>query len=287
MEKRFMLALTAIAVAGCSGGDSDDDAGPGGGVNPIGRPSLVESIDLGLGGIDSPNQETLFGDSSDVEVTQDYDVRVEIDGRRVQTWRDNSDFVDVPLPAGLELYATDDDSDFLFISRLGTNNDRLDYAAFGLWALTDTPNVIDGFTATRVEDAAPFYIGVRTAPNDMPRFGTALYEGDAVGGEFVGDELFVLTGAFEALADFERGTIDALIRLDEADRPWGVIEAETMPISGSRFGSGSTGAFSDLGHVGEVEGAFYGIRADEVAGSFRLYDDRIESTVLGAYGGED
>ena len=274
-----------LVTAGCSSGSND---GGGGIVNPVGRPTLEESISLGFG-VDATTQRTLTNDNADVTVSDAFDVRVRRNGPDA-TWRD-ADLVALsnPILDGVEVYATDRGSDFLFLSAIGTSNANLDYSAFGFWGLTNIDDVLNVRLPVQVDDAGPLAFGVRTASGDMPFTGSASYDGEAIGGEFLGRDLVsILRGTFAADADFGRGLIEGQIGLDDQDgRSWGNINTGTMDINGNRFASGSGSAFATNGQTGQVEGAFYGPSADEVAGSFRLQGGLDGTTVLGAFGGRD
>ena len=271
-----------IVVAGCGGGDGFDGRpgfGPGGDV------TLSEAVQFNRG-TDTQEQETLLGDEAEVDfVSSTFDIRVRANSGSNQTFEDN-DFVTDDLPTGIEAYEADNGTDFLFISSVGSGNDPLDYAAYGFWGYTDTRGVLSFGTPIDVDDAGSFYLGRRSSGGDVPRSGFATYLGSAIAGAFEGDSMeAVLTGTFRAEADFADDTIAAEMNLRDvaADRTWGTIQTDEMRISGSRFNGDAFAIERDLD--GDLEGAFYGPDADEVAGSFRL-EDRRDGTVLGAFGGD-
>jgi|GEM_PF-2284234 len=268
----IVLLLAACGGGGGSGGGSGSGvqsaASPQGGlVLPNGGDSSTVIAQSGtLGGL-RVVQQSGSGTSS-VSV-----------GGTPQTWQSS-----VAAIGGLGVYQTTDGTRAVVTSGNGSGSaaaiSSLSYTSFGVWLEASASGALTS-TSDQITGAGGFVIGDPTAPSDMPRAGSASYEGQAVAVELRdGAVPRSLSGTFAATVDFVTSTVDAGADLQDAvdGSSFGRVTMDGLRISGNSFsGRASAGSRS-----GTVSGGFAGPDATEIGGSFELTGP---STVHGAFAG--
>lgn len=174
----------------------------------------------------------------------------------------------------------------------GPSASGLDYAGYGVWnrqrgfsALPFSPisfTTLDG-------DALSF--GIPSKPRDMPRSGSATYKGFMDGYYATApNDIWTLSGDAELTANFSSGKIFG--QLDNIIANPGALPFGDIRIDADISGTGFTGAASSSGLPsdvagsgalsGEAIGQFYGPRAAEIGGVFRM-EGPFSSQAIGAF----
>jgi len=158
-----------------------------------------------------------------------------------------------------------------------TGAQSLNYAAYGVWAVSDTA------TAGR---AGTFAFGNLTPAASVPATGTATFNGITigVGGATSGSTVYALQGNAQIIANFGNQSVTAnLTNLGTQNISTNATGSlpnltGTSTISGSAY----TGPISGTGLTGTINGNFYGPAALETAGVWQASGSG--NSWIGSYG---
>lgn len=181
----------------------------------------------------------------------------------------------------------------LVIETSAASRGSYSFTDWGTWDSTSA-NVLDRNGA--VSDRGYWVIGANTHESQMPRSGTATYNGEAIGTDHTGAGI---AGTARLQADFSADTIDAQLNLNRNGSSWASVTFAPMGIVAPSDSSaiGETRVFN--GHVGNGDGAitglpsssdafiggtFYGDQAQEVGGYWGIGDTTGDGTFTGAEG---
>ena len=169
------------------------------------------------------------------------------------------------------------------------SSDGYQYTDWGSW--DGTGKTIPAFSNKDAERGY-YVIGRSTAVDDVPRSGTATYNGEALGIAFNGE---TIRGSVELFANFNNKEISGSFDLERNDgTPWVELSTGAMAyrlddgrnfeITFSNNGLGTVktpGGVTIVGAGNNVRGAFFGKSGEEVAGDWAVYN------VPDAVGGAD
>lgn len=145
-----------------------------------------------------------------------------------------------------------------------------------------------------VADRGHWLIGANTHESQIPKSGTATYNGEAIGTDHTGASI---TGTAHLQAEFSADTIDARLDLKKNGSGWASINFAPMGITAPPDSSAISETHVFSGHVGNndgaitglpsstdafIGGAFYGDQAQEVGGYWVIRD--ITGPFTGAQG---
>lgn len=171
----------------------------------------------------------------------------------------------------------------LILSVPGPANSRLalTYLSYGLWQTTRNS------FATRANDRS-FIYGVETPPENLPRSGAALYDGEVAGTWASGNATYQLAGRSDGsiLANFYTGEVRTRMSLAGRDSTSGAVATLGSVDGYGSIASGTahfTGTMTsaDTGYSGNFQGAFYGPAYQEAGASFALAGQNGAGSVSG------
>jgi len=283
------ILLATTAMAGCGGGSSTNgDPGPASLTPEEQGIRLRGDIAAGSANVESPLGPSLSDATASFTVDRNFNISVNINAGETLTFTD-ADVV-AAGNAGITQFINDGNRDLLIFalpsgSAAGSADGNLDYTAFGIWvndASADLTTAAGTFTAA---DAGATFLGVPTADGDMPLAGSATYRGAAMGFAATGTTILdVLNGNLSAAANFATNTLNTTLTLNgNSGAPFAQIDAAGVPITGNDFATAAGGATSDQGHVGTLNGTFFGPAANEIGGVFDL--DSADNRIFGSFAG--
>lgn len=266
----FALWLLSACGGGSGGGETiSDTTGAADNQDPdtaAAFPTVLAGAVTG-GNTSTPDTTSFQGLTSDIRFDQNYNLRIILTGSGGE--REVLRFTDESVESeseGIRLYQNGQTILLSSTPEGTTLGQRLDYTVFGRWREFDPSG------ATSFVDGAAFFGGVPTnSQSEMPKTGTASYQGAASGQVLPLDRSFVsaLEGTATATADFGNATINLSMNLV---RPrdgsfWGEVTATDLGIDGDGFSGVTT---SSQGHDGQTSGRFFGPGAAEIGGVSEL-----------------
>jgi hypothetical protein len=158
----------------------------------------------------------------------------------------------------------------LFNPGAGNTQLALTYASYGGWQATTTSGTSSDVSTTF------FVYGIKTAPGDLPKSGTATYK-TMMDGLFAGNGgVYTLSGSSAIAADFAAGTVDFSLNptgrniVDGSTKTFGALLGSGAIASGTTGFTAKTDANSLNGYAATLAGQFFGPQAAEVGATFQL-----------------
>jgi hypothetical protein len=173
--------------------------------------------------------------------------------------------------------------DTLTVLTNSSNNSRivLSYLSYGLYIPVNGPGV---FNQPAVE---VFIFGTETPANNMPRTGSATYQGiiDGVGFDGAAALQQGLRGSTGSLtANFATGSVSTSLSLSAADFNGTLSGSGTIGAGTSHFDGSLTGALNGSAATGSFLGGFYGPNAAEAGYVFNAATGTPANPGIGAVG---
>ena len=165
---------------------------------------------------------------------------------------------------------------FFFQKKLSTNGSTtLQVGVNGL----EVPNAQGG------TDYIYTVFGERTLSDEMPVTGSATYSGSLIGSLLFQNRVEQLRGGVTAAIDFDTSLIDMTLEADIATIGLGgetiFLDYDTFTGSGdindTTF-SGNLQAQDEQSLVGTFDGAFFGVRGEEIGGTFEFSNSEVAAT---------
>jgi len=160
-------------------------------------------------------------------------------------------------------------------------DDGLDYQTWGVWSVE---SVHSGPSGATVLDGSHWIVGAMTPTVDMPKTGTATYNGHVHGTAHEGGALHALDGTSTLTANFGTGNIGGQLNVNYVNGgAYATSDLSSVSIrNGNQFG----GSLGGADNVGNIQGAFYGPGAAEVGGNWAINKNGGASQATGIFGGK-
>ena len=278
------LLLFSTSLAACGGGGSGDVrlAITSGTDEITGEPVATDSTAIGEliqsgSAFFQRAQSSLQNARGELRVSSDFGISLLIDGQQAAAF--DSVAGTITNVAARQFLTLNHDSAAGYALIINAPNgvpvdniaaaNSLDYSVYGAWlegANLDILSALPGNTS----DIGAFYGGVVTELSEMPATGTATFQGGALA--LVRDSASGATARYQGTSSFTANFADRRLSgnislMDGTGATWGEIQTQSVAISGNTVNGSIT---SSNGQSGQLEGAFMGPDAVELAGGFAL-----------------